>query len=73
MRSHQQIINDVGPEKIADAFGVSLNTSRSWARRDSIPGDFWMRFTERKWASLTELAEYAAANPRKRPEPARAA
>lgn len=67
MRSHQNIIADVGPEVVADKLLVSANTSRSWARRDSIPADFWTAFVDREWATLEELAEYAASKPRQRP------
>ncbi len=60
MRSHRQIVESVGPDKLATIFGLSLSTTRSWARRDSIPAEHWFAFRARRWASYEELARAAA-------------
>lgn len=68
MRSHAEIVSAVGPEKLAAMRGVSVHTARSWAQRDGIPAEHWSALERERLATLKELAEYAAANPRKRPE-----
>lgn len=70
MRSHREIIDDAGAETVSASLGLSINTTRSWRRRDSIPDGFWLTFANRKWATLNELAEYASA--KTRPESAAA-
>jgi hypothetical protein len=60
MRSHKQIVEKVGPDKLATIFGVPLSTTRSWARRDSIPAEFWLGFRLRQWATYEELARAVA-------------
>lgn len=69
MRTHRDIVNEIGDEKLAELRGVSIHTARSWAHRDSIPAEHWQGIVERRHATLEELAAYAAANPRKRPAP----
>ena len=61
MRSHREIVNDAGADWLAAKLGVSVNTSRSWARRDSIPAEHWLALVEARKASLGDLARYAAA------------
>lgn len=62
MRSHSQIVDAVGPDKLATIFGLSLSTTRSWSRRNSIPSEFWLGFRSRRWATYEELARAAAEN-----------
>lgn len=73
MRTHADIVAEIGPDKLADLRGVSIHTARSWAFRDGIPAEHWSALADEKLATLEELATAAAANPRKRPQPARAA
>jgi hypothetical protein len=61
MRSHKQIVEQIGPDKLAAVFGVPLSTTRSWGRRNSIPAEFWLGFRSRRWATYEELARAAAA------------
>ena len=72
MRTHKQIVDAVGPEKLATIFGLPLSTTRSWSRRSSIPSEFWLGFRSRRWATYEELAN-AAATDRSRPQPSRLA
>lgn len=67
MRSHSDIVTTAGVEEIARLRGVSVHTARSWVQRDGIPAEHWTGIVAAKHATLAELAEYAAANPRKRP------
>lgn len=73
MRSHSDIVTSAGIEEIARLRGVSVHTVRSWAQRDGIPAEHWTGLVAAEHATLNELAEYAAANPRKRPAPESAA
>lgn len=64
MRSHADIIAKAGgPEAVHSRLGIaaSLHTVRSWAQRDSIPGEYWALFETGDLASVTELANAAAA------------
>jgi uncharacterized protein YjcR len=71
MRTHSQIVAAAGrAEEIAIRRGVSVHTVRSWAQRDSIPGEHWAGFAEDGHATLEELAVAAAA--KKMPDLARA-
>lgn len=65
MRSHADIVTAAGPEAIAAKRDVSVHTARSWSQRNRIPADHWQGFVREGWATLEELAAYAAANPRK--------
>ena len=67
MRSHTDILLKAGVAEVASERSVSIHTARSWATRDSIPAEHWQGFVRKGWASLEELAAYAAASPRKRP------
>ena len=68
MRTHAEIVAQAGStEEVALARGVSTHTVRSWVQRDSIPAEHWAAFASDGKATLAELAEYAASNPRKRP------
>lgn len=63
MRTHQQILKDVGPVNVPSRLGredLKVWTIRSWAHRDSIPGEWWSAFARAEIASLEELAEAAA-------------
>lgn len=61
MRSHREIAETVGPDKLATALDLPLSTTRSWPRRNSIPAEFWRDFVSRRWATYSELASAAAA------------
>ena len=66
MRSHAQIVRDAGSaDELAEKRNVSVHTVRSWIQRDSIPPEHWAAFASEDQNILAELAEYAAANPRK--------
>ncbi len=61
MRTHRQIIKDVGgPAALSEHLGLSINTATAWRHRASIPATHWLEFQRRGWASLEELAAYAA-------------
>lgn len=72
MRTHSDIVSAIGAEKLAELRTVSVHTARSWAQRDGIPAEHWAGIAGAGHATLKELAEYAAANPRKRPDPTQA-
>lgn len=62
MRTHSQIVAAAGrPEEVALRRSVSVHTVRSWAQRDSIPGEHWAGFAKDGVATLEELAVAAAA------------
>ena len=61
------IVGQLGAEKLAALRGVSVHTVRSWGQRGGIPAEHWATLEAERLATLKELAEYAAANPRKRP------
>ena len=65
MRTHRQIVNEVGAAKLADQLDVSIYAVRSWVhkRRKGIPGEYWVRIAALGHATLEELA-LAAATPR---------
>lgn len=62
MRTHRQIVNDVGAAKLADQLDVSIYAVRSWVhkRRKGIPGEYWARIVALRHASFEELATAAA-------------
>lgn len=67
MRTHADIVKAAGSDtEVADARGVSIHTVRSWIQRDSIPPEHWAGLAGEDGKLLIELAQYAAANPRKR-------
>lgn len=56
MRNHNDIVASYGSaEELALRCGVSVNTVRSWQRRDSIPTDMWSVFVEDGKSTLEEL------------------
>lgn len=61
MKTHSQILRD-GPkaEAIAETLSVSVHTVRSWMQRDSIPAEHWAAISALGWATLEDLASYAA-------------
>jgi len=61
MRTHSDIVRAAGPDAVAAERGASIHTVRSWIVRDKIPDEHWAAFADRDWATLEELAEYAAA------------
>ena len=62
MRTHSEIIKSAPQEdEIAEKRGVSVHTVRSWVQRDKIPDEHWAGFAQEGWATLEELAAYAAA------------
>ena len=60
MVTHAEIVRRIGPDAIATALGVSVNTVRSWIIRNSIPADHWLALSELGHATLDELAQGAA-------------
>jgi hypothetical protein len=62
-RSHSEIMDAVGASNVASLLGVSVHTARSWIRRDSIPAEHWLMFSEHGHATLEELAKAAARKP----------
>jgi hypothetical protein len=67
MRTHTEIVNAAGADRLAGLRRVSLHTARSWAQRDSIPSEHWADIAQAKLATLEELA--AAAAMKTRPAP----
>lgn len=66
MATHSDIVKRAGkPEEVAEANKVSVHTVRSWIQRDSIPAEQWAWFAREGHATLEELADIAAARPRK--------
>ena len=62
MRTHEQIITDVGgPTAIARIAGAEAGAAKQWRRNDSIPARYWAAIAAADVASLDELAEAAAA------------
>lgn len=64
MRTHTEIVNAAGADRLAGLRRVSLHTARSWAQRDSIPSEHWSDIAEAKLATLEELAAAAASKVR---------
>lgn len=60
MRSHKQIVDEVGPGKLAAEFDLPLSTTRSWSRRNSIPAGAWHGFVSKGLATYEELAHTVA-------------
>lgn len=60
MRSHAEIVRAAGAEQVAEQQQVSIHTARSWILRDSIPAEHWQSFADHGWATLEDLAGYAA-------------
>lgn len=67
MRSHGQIINEVGISKTAETLGLQPGTVKQWKRGDSIPAGYWKALRDHGLATLEELA--AAAESRRRATP----
>ncbi|WP_181321168.1 hypothetical protein [Sphingomonas sp. PP-CE-3G-477] len=65
MRTHTEIVNAAGADRLATLRRVSLHTARSWAQRDSIPAEHWSDIVKADIASWEELGNAAAAKPRK--------
>lgn len=61
MRSHSEIIKKAGIDAVIIATAAPENTVRSWVRRDKVPDEHWIRFHSEGFATLEELAKYAAA------------
>ena len=71
MRSHEQIVKDHGPSKLAHdlrARGhmLAINTPRRWLERDRIPAEYFPDIVDLGVATDEELRE--GLRPRKRPE-----
>lgn len=60
MRSHNQIVKDIGPVELAALTGRPITTVRSWAQRDSIPADCWFPIVAEGLATAAELMASAA-------------
>jgi transposase len=57
---HRKIVRAAGTaEEVATRRGVSVHTVRSWIKRDSIPGEYWLGFAEDGHATLEQLAAAA--------------
>ena len=69
MRTHSEIATSAGAERLERATGASIHTCRSWMRRGRITPEHWAALAKDGVATLEELAEAAAANPRKTPIP----
>ena len=70
MRTHAKIIEDGGgyqavASKVPNTIAARV---RFWAKRSSIPPEFWTGFVGAGLCSLEELAAAAAANPRALPK-----
>lgn len=63
MRTHKQIISDVGVPRLRDALGMpdKTHTIRSWLQRKRIPAKHWAALSNAGLASLEELASERAA------------
>lgn len=62
MRTHSDVIKDAGGALIIhNRLGLirKLRTVRSWATRDSIPGEYWRPLADLGIATVDELATYA--------------
>ena len=61
MRTHQQIIADIGgPAAIARIVGAEANAAKQWRRNDSIPAKHWHAIVEAGRASWAELGAATA-------------
>jgi hypothetical protein len=57
MRTHQQIIKDIGgPAAIARVVGAEPGAAKHWSRLDSIPAKYWAALSAEKLATTDELA-----------------
>lgn len=64
MQTHADIIRRAGgPSAVSERIGIPgrVHTVRSWAQRNSIPGERWKSFADAGIATLEELAQAAAA------------
>lgn len=60
--THADIIEAAGgASALARAIGADPNTVKQWKRGDSIPAPYWQSIAEADIATLTQLAEAAAA------------
>lgn len=65
MRTHSKIIDDAGGyQAVAAKLSEPVARVRFWQRRDSIPAEAWKKFSDKRVASLKELAEAAATRQR---------
>lgn len=55
MRSHKQIVRDIGHDKLASLTGRKITAVRSWDQRDSIPSDAWLLLVGEGYCSADEL------------------
>lgn len=61
MRTHQQIIGDIGgPAAIARIVGADPGTAKQWRRNNSIPSKHWKALVAAGFASWDELGTAAA-------------
>lgn len=62
MRTHSQIIVDGGGDSVVGpAVGAPAGNVKQWRRNDSIPAPYWRGLADNDFATLDELAAYAAA------------
>jgi hypothetical protein len=60
--SHRDIIDRAGgPAEFGRQIGVVSNTTKAWARQNSIPPAYWWKISNSRVASLEELALASAA------------
>ena len=55
MRTHSQIVRDVGAAELAALTKAALPTVYSWSQRNSIPADQWLALVENDHATADEL------------------
>lgn len=67
MRTHSEIATAAGAERLERVTGASIHTCRSWMRRGRITPEHWAALAKDGIATLEELAQAAAINPRKAP------
>ena len=61
MRTHEQIIRDVGsPSSMAKATGATPGAVKQWRKNSSIPGPYWQAVADHGWSTLEELAAAVA-------------
>lgn len=61
MVTHTEIVSRNGSDAdIAEKLGVRVHQVRDWRLRNSIPAERWAAFSERRLATLEELAKAAS-------------
>lgn len=55
MRTHPEIVSDIGVDALACLTGKSIHTVRSWQQRKRIPAEHWLILVDEGHASAEEL------------------